>query len=274
MMRWSCWLAAVICCCSLFVLAKSNEPAAKNLPKESPGVESVLAEYADEVGYARTWLEGHNDVTSIVEILNSLKRPDPGKTERSFNRALRTFFPKSRRMPELEPGATEKMARFFDFYHLRGKIEVRVFSLGFPMAFNTGQIVGVSNQLIEGWPEEELLGIVAHEIGHIIAQTQDRLMYDVPPTGKAYQRAEEIKADWVAMMMFSSAGLDPRNVMKGLEQIVPRSQFNRAGPLHPPMAVRLVLMREWLTLPRQRLRLRDALLQISSPTNKAMVIGQ
>jgi hypothetical protein len=269
-MKWSWWLAAVLCSSSLLVFAEPNNPASK----EPAAAESILVEFAEEVQYARSWLGQHNDITSVVEILNSLKDINQARVETSFQRALKLFFPKSRRLVELEGEANRKLARFFNYYHLQGKIEVRVFSLNYPMAFNTGQIVGVSNLLVEGWDDEEFTGIVAHELGHIIAQTQERITDEVPPDTKAYQRAEEIKADWVAMMMFRSAGLDPKSVITGLERIVPRSQYKRAGPLHPPMAVRLLLMREWLGLPRQQLRLRDAMVRISSPAGKKIVAQQ
>src|SRR5262249_14850474 len=196
MMIRSWWLAAVLCCCSLCAFANPDEPTSSSPHKESPAAESILTDYSKEVGHARSWLEHHNDVTSVVEILNSLKQIDQVKIEQSFQRALKLFFPKSRRVADLEPEATRKLARFFNYYRLRGKIEVRVFSLSYPMAFNTGQIVGVSDQLVETWEEDEFSGIVAHEIGHIIAQTQDRITDEVPPETKAYQRAEEIKADW------------------------------------------------------------------------------
>src|SRR5262249_29541910 len=160
---WSWSLAAVLCCFSLFAFAKPNEPGSNSPHKESSAAESILADYAKEVEHARTWLEHHNDVTSVVEILNSLKQIDRVKTEQSFQRALKLFFPKSRRVEEFEPEAMRKLARFFDYYKLGGKIEVRVFSLTYPMAFNTGQIVGVSDQLVQSWADDEFSGIVAHE---------------------------------------------------------------------------------------------------------------
>jgi hypothetical protein len=249
--------------------AHPNEPGNK---KEA--ADQLVAVYAEEVKYAHAWLDQYNDVTGVVEILNSLKATNQQKIDQSFQRALRRFFPKSRRVPEMEPWARRKLARFFDFYHLQGKVEIRVFNLDFPMAFNMGQVVGVSDSLVSGWDDEEFAGIVAHEIGHIIAQTQERLGEEPPPTTKAYQRSEEIKADWIAMMMFSGAGLDPKVIIAGMDRIVPPAEQLRAGPLHPPMAVRIALMREWLALPRQAMRLRQALLQISSPAGKAAVDGQ
>jgi Peptidase family M48 len=245
-----------------------------NIPPETVGgVDRLMADYAAEVGYARDWLHVHHDVTRVVEILNAMQRPEREKHENAFQRAIRITFPRSRRLPHLEPEAKRKLKPFFDYYQLHGKIEVMAFSLGYPMAFNTGQIVGISNELITSWPEDEMTGIVAHEIGHIIAQVQERLASLPPPETVAYQRAEEIKADWVAMMMFGGAGLDPRCVLNGMSRIVPHREYLRAGPLHPPMAIRLALMREWLARPQQRPRLREALLQVAAPARPAKPAG-
>jgi predicted Zn-dependent protease len=240
-----------------------------NPVKESARSERLLNDFAEEISYAREWLERNNDVTRVVEILNSMKEADEARAERSFQDALKVTFPGSQRIPELEPIAKRKLERFFNYYQLQDKIEVMAFSLSYPMAFNTGQVVGVSDKLIQAWTEAEFSGVVAHEIGHIIAQAEERITTDMPPTNRAYQRAEEIKADWVAMMMFRGAGLGPQTVISGLERIVPPAQHRRAGPLHPPMAVRSVLMREWLALPDQRLRLREALVFLSKkPRNE------
>jgi hypothetical protein len=251
-------LAVLICLLPLRALGTNPPNAAP------PGVERLMQEFNEEVWHARQWRQRHNDVTRMVEILNAMKTVDRVTLDRSFDRALKLTFPQSRRLSDLEPAALRKLERFFEYYQLNGKIAVMVFSLGYPMAFNTGQIVGISSQLVSSWPEDEMIGIVAHEIGHVIAQVQERLSEEVAPETRAYQRSEEIKADWVAMMMFSSAGLDPRYVIRGMQRIVPRGQQRQAGPLHPPMAVRLVLMHEWLELPRQRPRLREALLELSA----------
>jgi len=257
-MKKPTWCLTVLMCLLL------AHPFAKVPPKaERP--ESLMADYAEEVWHARAWLEEHHDVTRVVEIFNAMPEMDRARLENAFQRSIKITFPSSRRLPDLELAAKRKLKPFFDYYHLHGKIEVMVFSLGYPMAFNTGQIVGISNQLVTSWPEDEMVGLVAHEIGHIIAQVQERISNAPPSDTIAYQRSEEIKADWVAMMMFSSAGLDPRRVISAMERIVPRKQHQRAGPLHPPMTVRLVLMREWLARPRQRPRLREALLQVSLP---------
>ncbi|MGH9846630.1 MAG: M48 family metalloprotease [Blastocatellia bacterium] len=267
-MRKQTWYLAVLMCL-LFASTTAKVP-----PKAAGGAEHperLMVDYAEEVWHAREWLDEHHDVTRVVEILNAMREIDRAKLESAFQRSIKITFPGSRRLPDLEFAAKRKLKPFFDYYHLHGKIEVMVFSLGYPMAFNTGQIVGVSNQLITSWPEDEMVGIVAHEIGHIIAQVQERLSDAPPPDTIAYRRAEEIKADWVAMMMFGGAGLDPKRVMAGMERIVPRRQYLQAGPLHPPMAVRLALMREWLVRPQQRPRLREALLQVSLPARKEMV---
>ncbi len=269
-MKKQTWYLTVLMCL-LFAHTIAKVP-----PKAAGGAarpERLMADYAEEVGHAREWLEEHHDVTRVVEILNAMREMDRVRLENGFQRSIKMTFPGSRRLPDLEPVAKRKLKPFFDYYQLHGKIEVMVFSLGYPMAFNTGQIVGISNQLVTSWPGDELVGIVAHEIGHIIAQVQERLSNAPPPDTTAYQRSEEIKADWVAMMMFSSAGLDPKRVITGMERIVPRRQYQRAGPLHPPMAIRLALMREWLARPQQRPRLREALLQVSLPARRE-IAGQ
>jgi hypothetical protein len=255
-------LAAVLCWCAWLPWATAH---ASDPPRELAGVTTLMEDFAEEIGHARDWLNRYNDVTSVVEILNSMQEIESAKTDRAFEQALKTTFPGSRRVARLEPLAMRKLARFFDYYSLRGKIRVMVFSLSYPMAFDTGPVVGVSDKLVETWSDEEMSGVVAHEIGHIIAQTQERLSGQTPPDSRAYYRSEEIKADWVALMMFRAAGLEPRRVASGLERIVPRSHYKRPGPQHPPMAVRSALMREWMARMRPRPRLHEALLQASSP---------
>ncbi|MDX2029199.1 MAG: M48 family metalloprotease [Blastocatellia bacterium] len=259
------WVLAAVVCCSIYGFADGTDSPYNPSPKEIRKADRLLADYADEVWYAREWLMVNNDVTRIVEILNAMQEPDAEQVEQSFQSAMKVTFPNSRRMPDLEPAVARKMERFLEYYHLQGKIHLRVFTLNFPMAFNSGQVVGVSDTLLMNWSDEELMGVVAHEIGHIIAQVQDRLSEQTAPEGRAYERAEEIKADWVAMMMFRGAGMEPETVVMGLERIVPRTEWKRAGPQHPPMAIRSAMMREWLMLPPQRPRLHDALLQSSRP---------
>ncbi|MFN0086373.1 MAG: M48 family metalloprotease [Blastocatellia bacterium] len=261
------WFRAVVAvvCCSILGYADGKVAPYNPSSGESRKTDRMLAEYADEVGYAREWLMSNNDVTRIVEILNAMEAPEPEQVEKSFQSAMKATFPNSRRAFEMEPAVGQKMERFLEYYHLRGKIHLRVFTLNFPMAFNSGQVVGVSDTLLMNWSDEELMGVVAHEIGHIIAQVQDRLSEQVAPDSRAYERAEEIKADWVAMMMFRGAGMEPETVVLGLERIVPRTEWRRAGPQHPPMSIRSAMMREWLMLPPQRPRLLEALLQSSRP---------
>ncbi len=271
MKKWF-WVLAIVAGCAAFGYADDRDAPANASSREARKADRLLVEYADEVWYAREWLAINNDVTRIVEILNAMQPPEPAQVEQSFHNAMKATFPSSRRVPDLEPLVERKLDRFLEYYQLRGKIHLRVFTLNFPMAFNSGQVVGVSDTLLMNWTDDELIGVVAHEIGHIIAQVQDRLSDQVPPDNRAYERAEEIKADWVAMMMFRGAGLEPETVAMGLERIVPRAEWRRPGPQHPPMAIRSAMMREWLLLPPQRPRLHDALLQSSRPATD--VAGQ
>src|SRR5262245_4812628 len=110
-------LSAILC--GLFLWLQPQ--AAMAVALDGPGgkketADPLIAAYAQDVGNAHACLEQYNDVTSVVEILNSLKETNQQKIDQSFQRALRKFFPKSSRVAQMEPWARRKLARFFDYY--------------------------------------------------------------------------------------------------------------------------------------------------------------
>ncbi len=113
----------------------------------------------------------------------------------------------------------ERVAKpILEMHHRAERIELFLYRDRFPRAaLWMGCVLLLSNPLVSGLDDEELAGIVAHELAH--AYFMDELLAAQKTTNDPAMRVVELKCDAVAMLTLKLLGGDPAAHLRGLQKV-------------------------------------------------------
>ncbi len=132
------------------------------------------------------------------------------------------------------------MASVLELHHQTENLELYLYHSEQPLAFVwRGCILAISDSLALFLNNDELAGVIAHEVGHAYF-TDESLA--AKRSGKAFvMRAVELKCDAVALLTLKLMGRDPTSYINGLWKLTSRltyGGYEANSWWHPRMAER------------------------------------
>jgi hypothetical protein len=131
-----------------------------------------------------------------------------------------------------------------------GSMELFLYRHNQPLAFVwRGCVLGISDSLASSLADEELAGVIAHEIGH--AYFMEETLAARKSGDAQVMRVVELKCDAVAMLTLKLMAQDPAKFISGLWKIYSRSIYKGYEPRswrHPQFAERERFSRRFINL--------------------------
>jgi hypothetical protein len=161
-----------------------------------------------------------------------------------FRRAIESL-PKSIRESRITEGKllrrVERLTSpVLDLHRRSNKVELFLYQYQFPRALVwKGRILVISDSLADSLYDGELVGIVAHEMGH--AYFMDETVVAQKNGDDQTMRIVELKCDAVAMLTLKSMARDPTDWLQGLRRVIDFTRhhgYESTDPSHPSIVER------------------------------------